>query len=168
MDYLNPSKHIAALKGFFIECNDSENCLKSKRATTPLFQLIQQLLIHKHHQGTPNIDVFSNSSITENKKAGTLAISGSFTGDNFPSTEAFISDPKGQNIFIGVGQIDSRVDKNFGPFQKLPFENEDNPITTFDFTITTDQNGNFTGVKSKDKIYTIEAWNNLFKNPQKD
>ena len=36
--------------------------------------------------GTPNIDVFSNFSITENKKEGTLNIIGSLKGDNFPST----------------------------------------------------------------------------------
>ncbi len=36
------------------------------------------------------------------------------TGDNFPSTEAFISDPSGQNLFIGVGQIDASVDKDWG------------------------------------------------------
>lgn len=33
---------------------------------------------------TPNIDIFSDFSISENKKAGTLSISGKLTGDNFP------------------------------------------------------------------------------------
>lgn len=53
--------------------------------------------------GAPNINVFSDFSITEDKKAGVLNISGKLTGDNFPSTEAFITDPKGNNVFIGIG-----------------------------------------------------------------
>jgi hypothetical protein len=34
-------------------------------------------------------------------------------GDNFPSTEAFITDSSGNNLFIGVGQIATEVDKDF-------------------------------------------------------
>lgn len=73
----------------------------------------------KTPSGTPNIDVFSDFSITENKKAGTLNISGKLTGDNFPSTEAFISDSAGNNVFIGVRQIGKNVDKDFGPSTEL-------------------------------------------------
>lgn len=118
--------------------------------------------------GTPDIDVFSDFSITENKKAGTLTISGKLTGDNFPSTEAFITDPSGQNLFIGVGQIGPDVGKNMGPFTELPGQNKDRPITDFNFTISTDKDGNFTGVKSGDKTYTIPEWNKQFeeKKPQ--
>ena len=119
---------------------------------------------------TPNIDVFSDFSITENKKAGTLSVSGKLTGDNFPSTEAFISDPSGQNLFIGIGQINADVGRNTGPFTELWGENKDNPITSFNFTITTDKKGNFTGVKVGDKSFSIEDWNKQFLNtkPQKD
>lgn len=113
---------------------------------------------------TPNIDVFSDFSITENKKAGTLSVSGKLTGDNFPSTEAFISDPSGNNVFIGVGQIGEGVGKNTGPFTELPGENEDRPITSFNFSITTDNKGNFTGVKVGDKSYTLDEWNKQFLN----
>ena len=118
---------------------------------------------------TPNIDVFSEFSITENKKAGTLTVSGSLTGDNFPSTEAFISDPGGHNLFLGIGQIGAGVGKNTGPFTELPGENKDNPITSFNLTITTDKNGNFTGVNMGGKNYSIEDWNKQFlsTNPQK-
>jgi len=111
---------------------------------------------------TPNIDVFSDFSITENKKAGTLAVSGKLTGDNFPSTEAFISDPSGQNLFIGVGQIGKDVGRNTGPFTELGGENKDNPITSFNFTITTDKKGNFTGVQVGDNKYTLDEWNKQF------
>jgi RHS repeat-associated protein len=111
---------------------------------------------------TPNIDVFSDFSITENKKAGTLSVSGKLTGDNFPSTEAFISDPSGQNLFIGVGQIGKDVGRNTGPFTELGGENKDNPITSFNFTITTDKKGNFTGVQVGDNKYTLDEWNKQF------
>jgi hypothetical protein len=111
---------------------------------------------------TPNIDIFSNFSITENKKAGTLNISGKLTGDNFPSTEAFISDPSGQNVFIGVGQIGAGVGQNTGPFTELPGENSTRPITDFNFSITTDKKGNFTGVKQGDKTFSIGDWNKQF------
>lgn len=111
--------------------------------------------------GAPNIDVFSDFSITENKKAGTLNISGNLTGDNFPSTEAFITDPSGQALFIGVGQIEKGTNPNTGPGQ-LFGEDESNPITSFNFTITTDKNGNFTGVREGKKTYSISDWNKRF------
>ncbi len=108
--------------------------------------------------GAPNIDVFSDFSITENKKAGTLDINGKLTGDNFPSTEAFITDPAGNNVFIGVGFYVG------SPFSSLWGENENNAITDFSFSITTDGDGNFTGVKVGDTNYSLSDWNKLFEN----
>ena len=105
--------------------------------------------------GSPNIDVFSEFSITENKKAGTLDIRGKLTGDNFPSTEAFISDPSGNNVFIGIGFYEG------SPFSSLAGENK-RPITEFNFTITTDKKGNFTGVRVGETTYSTEDWNKLF------
>lgn len=105
--------------------------------------------------------MFSDFSITENKKAGTLNISGNLTGDNFPSTEAFITDPSGQALFIGVGQIEKGTNPNTGPGQ-LFGEDESNPITSFNFTITTDKNGNFTGVREGKQTYSISDWNKRF------
>jgi hypothetical protein len=105
--------------------------------------------------GSPNIDVFSNFSITENKKAGTLDISGKLTGDNFPSTEAFVTDPSGQNVFIGVGYYEG------SPFSSLDGENK-RDISSFNFSISTDKKGNFTGVKMGDKSYSLGDWNKMF------
>jgi RHS repeat-associated protein len=111
---------------------------------------------------TPAIDVFSDFSITENKKGGTLNISGKLTGDNYPSTEAFISDPSGNNVFIGVGQINKKVGVNTGPFTELWGEGKDTPITSFNFSVTTDKKGNFTGVQVGDRKYTLDEWNKQF------
>ncbi|RCR65966.1 hypothetical protein DUE52_29550 [Larkinella punicea] len=116
--------------------------------------------------GTPDINVFSDFSVTENKKAGTLSISGKLTGDNFPSTEAFVTDPSGNNLFLGVGQIDAGVGRNTGPFTELPGENSTNSITNFNLTITTDKKGNFTGVKSGGTTYSIPDWNKKISNTQ--
>lgn len=106
--------------------------------------------------GAPNIDVFTDFTISENKKAGILSISGKLTGDNFPSTEAFISDPSGQNVFIGVGFYEG------SPFSSLWGENKDRKITDFNFTINTDKDGNFTGVNAGGKDYSISDWNKMF------
>ncbi len=116
--------------------------------------------------GTPDINVFSDFSIIENKKVGTLSISGKLTGDNFPSTEAFVTDPSGNSLFLGVGQIDADVGRNTGLFTELPGENSTNPITSFNITITTDKKGNFTGVQYGGKTYSIADWNKKYSNTQ--
>jgi RHS repeat-associated protein len=103
----------------------------------------------------PPIDVFSEFAITENKELGTLNISGKLTGDNFPATEAFISDPSGANVFIGIGFYEG------SPFSSLGGTNR-RLITSFDFSITLDDKGNFTGVKMGKKTYTIAEWNKMF------
>ena len=112
--------------------------------------------------GTPNIDVFTDFSITST--IGSLSVKGKLTGDNFPSTEAFISDPSGQSVFLGVGQIGKGVDKDFGPFFELPGEGKDKSITNFNLIITTDKDGNFTGVQSGKNKYSLEDWNKQFTN----
>lgn len=116
--------------------------------------------------GTPDINIFSNFSISENKKSGSLTVSGTLTGDNFPSTEAFIKDPSGKSVFLGIGQIAEGVGRNTGPFTELPGENSTNPITSFNITITTDKKGNFTGVQSGGVSYSISDWNKNFTNTQ--
>jgi hypothetical protein len=107
--------------------------------------------------GSPNIDVFSDFTITENKQAGILSISGSLKGDNFPSTEAFITDPSGQSVFLGVGFYEG------SPYSSLGGENQ-RSITDFNMSISTDKEGNFTGINVGDKKYSIKEWNQKFKN----
>jgi RHS repeat-associated protein len=106
--------------------------------------------------GAPDINVFSSLSITENKKEGALNVAGKLTGDNFPSTEAFISDPSGQSVFLGVGFYEG------SPFTSLWGENKDRDVASFNLSITTDADGNFTGVKVNDKSFSLAEWNKLF------
>lgn len=115
----------------------------------------------KTPKGTPDIDIFSNFEITENKESGYLAFSGNLKGDNFPATEAFVTDPSGQSVFIGVGQIGPRVSKNFGPFTELPGQNK-RPITSFNFLITVDNKGNFLKVTEDGTEYSLADWNKRF------
>jgi hypothetical protein len=105
--------------------------------------------------GSPPIDIFSNFSISENRKEGALDISGTLKGDNFPSTEAFVTDPSGNNVFIGIGFYEG------SPFSSLSGENK-RDISKFSFSISTDEKGNFTGVKMGDKSYSLSDWNKMF------
>ncbi|WP_281631312.1 RHS repeat domain-containing protein [Flavobacterium luteolum] len=108
--------------------------------------------------GAPNIDVSASFYINENKEKGFLSIRGNLKGDNFPSTEAFITDPSGQSVFIGVGYYEG------SPFSSLWGKNE-RPISEFSFNIMIDKKGNFTGVQSTDgsnKVYSLKEWNALF------
>ncbi len=118
--------------------------------------------------GAPDINVFSSLSITENKEKGMLQITGKLTGDNFPSTEAFVTDPSGQSVFLGVGFYEG------SPFTSLWGKNEDRKITGFSLIINIDGEGNFTGITAHGKTYSLADWNKLFeqadphKNEKKD
>ncbi len=104
---------------------------------------------------TPELDVHSTVSLTEDKKAGVLNVSASITGDNFPSTEAFINDVSGKNsVFIGVSEEKGGVQDLYG-------DNKNQLINT-SFQILIDKKGNFTGVQQGDKKYSITGWNKQF------
>ena len=114
--------------------------------------------------GAPNIDVFSNFDITEDVENGTVNISGTITGDNFPSTEAFVQDAAGNSVFLAVGYYEG------SPFTSLWGENESKEIAKFDVTINVDKDGNFTGVAFQGNTYSLQEWNKLFENadPHRD
>lgn len=101
---------------------------------------------------TPDLDVQASLSITENLEAGYINVTGTFSGDAFPSTEAFITDQSG-NIKLLLGSH-----KEQGGLGKLFGENR-RPTFSVNMQINIDQNGNFTGVKQGKKTYTIEEWN---------
>ena len=66
---------------------------------------------------TPDIDVDAMLKLTQT--GNILNISGKVNGDNFPNTEAFITDPTGQKIFLGTdvraGGQDQAPTILFGP-----------------------------------------------------
>ncbi|MCB0402253.1 MAG: hypothetical protein KDD41_09240, partial [Flavobacteriales bacterium] len=101
---------------------------------------------------TPSLDVHASLTIAENLEEGKLSIKGSFTGDVFPSTEAFITDQSGKTkLFLNAKMEEGGVGDLFG----------DNKIKLFnvDMEVLIDKKGNFTGVREGDKTYSVEDWN---------
>jgi RHS repeat-associated protein len=108
--------------------------------------------------GSPDIDVKTNFSLTENKAEGTLGVSVSQTGDAFPSAETMIGDTKGNMLMIGVSPAIGN------PYRSLPGEG-DKSMMSANFTVTMDGKGVFTGVvvgSGKDaKTYSVADWNKM-------
>ncbi len=103
---------------------------------------------------SPDIDVKTKFSITENTKTGRLDILAVQYGDRFPAAETFIQDTKGNALFIGVSPYDGN------PFTSLPGDNN-RPMMTANFTVTIDNRGVFTGIKMGNIIYSVQEWNKM-------
>ena len=108
--------------------------------------------------GSPDIDVKANFTVLENTKDGILTINMNAKGDDFPNTEAFLTDASGQSVFLGVDVREGGNDS--APF--ILVGGATTPIMNTTFSIYLDKKGNFTGVFSGDKKYTIEEWNKKF------
>ena len=106
--------------------------------------------------GSPDIDIHTKFSLTENDKAGTLKVNAVQTGDAFPSAETTIGDTEGNQLFIGVSPA------NGDPYTSLPGDN-DRAMMSANFTITMDDKGVFTGVQQGKTTYSIENWNKMNK-----
>ena len=102
---------------------------------------------------TPNIDVDGRFSVTEDLERGILHVDATFKGDNFPNTEAFVTDSRGESVFIAVAT-------RTGTPLSLRGENADNPIMNGSMDIRLDSNGRFTGVSQGGREYTVQQWNN--------
>ncbi|WP_426473371.1 DUF6443 domain-containing protein [Chryseobacterium balustinum] len=107
--------------------------------------------------GSPDIDVTTNFSLTENKSAGTLGVSVTQTGDAFPSAETMIADTGGNQLMIGVSPAIAGTE---GPYTALVGDNT-RPMMSANFTVTMDENGVFTGVQQGNKNYSIGDWNKM-------
>ena len=103
---------------------------------------------------TPDINVHTSFTLTENQKAGTLNVNAVQTGDAFPAAETFMGDTKGNQLFIGVSAA------NGSPYTNLEGDNE-RPMMSANFTVSMDKNGVFTGVSQGDKKYTTAEWNKM-------
>ncbi|WP_372474858.1 RHS repeat domain-containing protein [Capnocytophaga sp. ARDL2] len=111
---------------------------------------------------TPEIDVDAKIKLTQN--GDILNINAQVAGDNFPNTEAFIEDPSGQKLFIGVDVRASGQDKVptdlFGPATEH--------IMDVNLNVKTDTNtGNFISVQQGENWINIQDYNKQFlnKNP---
>ncbi|MBP6756491.1 MAG: hypothetical protein KA210_10100, partial [Bacteroidia bacterium] len=104
---------------------------------------------------SPNINVTTDFSLTENKAAGTLGVSVSQKGDAFPAAETMIGDTDGNTLMIGVSPAVGN------PYISLPGEENNRPMMSSNFTVTMDGKGVFTGVKQGDKTYSVGDWNKM-------
>jgi len=100
---------------------------------------------------TPDLDVNARLSITEDLDNGLLTIAGAFTGDSFPSAEALITDQGGNNLLLGAFMED-------GGLHSLVGEGS-NALFNVNMQVSFDSDGNFTGVTSGDKTYSVSEWN---------
>lgn len=101
---------------------------------------------------TPALDVHAGLSFSEDLENGVLSISGSFTGDLFPSSEAFITDQSGNTkLFLGA-------QKESGGLHSLVGDNK-KPLFNVNMQVQFDKDGNFTGVKQGKTTYSVEDWN---------
>lgn len=108
---------------------------------------------------TPDIDIDAKLSLVQD--GDILNVTGQVMGDNFPNTEAFILDPSGQRLFLGVDVRASGNDESptilFGPatenIMNISIQIKTNP-----------ENGNFMGVIQNGKLINLNDWNKTFTN----
>ncbi|OAE90425.1 hypothetical protein SU65_11840 [Flavobacterium psychrophilum] len=106
---------------------------------------------------TPDIDVKTKFTMTEDLKAGTLSVNAVQTGDAFPAAETFMNDTAGNPLFIGVSPAIGN------PLKSLPGDGGQKMMSA-NFTISIDNKGVFTGVKQGDRTYTTAEWNKINQN----
>lgn len=83
-----------------------------------------------------------------------LNITGTATGDNYPSTELFILDQEGNSIFWSS-------DKENGTVLSLIGGQEE--IFSINMTLNLNDNGVFTSIESNGTTDTIDEWNKYLK-----
>ncbi|HVS93191.1 MAG TPA: hypothetical protein VHE59_14225 [Mucilaginibacter sp.] len=105
---------------------------------------------------TPSLDLHAALNFAEDDKNRTLTISGSVTGDTFPSSEAFVVDQSGKGkVFLGAKKEEGGILDLFG--------DNNEPLYNVNITINFDKNGNFISVTQGNKTYTVAEWNKYVK-----
>jgi hypothetical protein len=108
---------------------------------------------------TWDIDIHTSLKIaTSNLDGGNqlLSIRGQISGDRFPNAEAYVTDSKGNSVWLGAFMNQSGPD--VGPFFTLAGD-KNKPMINVNVGIVTDKNGIFTGIRVGDKTISIEQWN---------
>jgi hypothetical protein len=111
-----------------------------------------------------SIDVYAKLWIRQASSNSALYVVGDLNGDNFPATEASISDAQGNTIMLGIGYYDSRgANKDWAPQAALPGYNH-RTITSFALAVKLDDRGNFVSVGQlgSNVQMTIDQWNSQF------
>lgn len=135
-------------QGEAVETHSFDTYVQGSNPLTPAF-------------ATPNIDVDGHFNVTEDLARGRLHIDAAFKGDNFPNSEAFVTDSQGTSVFIAAGTLSGN------PITSLPGENANRPIMNATFDIHLDSAGRFTGVTAGGRDYTVQQWNDrVTGNPQ--
>jgi RHS repeat-associated protein len=97
---------------------------------------------------TPTWDIDIHNRLTINATDGVLTISGTITGDQFPSAEAYVTDDFGTSIFLGT--FAASGNRQLGPVLNLAGD-RDLPMIDVDIRISIGKEGDFRGVYSTDK-----------------
>ncbi|UKB85068.1 RHS repeat-associated core domain-containing protein [Chryseobacterium sp. MEBOG06] len=110
---------------------------------------------------SPDIDANVNMEVSNIRKGQSFDISGNVYGDKFPSNETYITDAKGNSLFLGVSGADG------SPFTSLAGDN-DRPMSSFKFKVLLNKDDTFKGVNYRGKNYSRTQWNGQFEklNPQ--
>jgi len=114
---------------------------------------------HPFEGPSPDIDVFSSFTVTEDVQGGFLDVTAQITGDNYPATEAFVKDKKGTAVFIGVSAAPALGP--LGPFPYLYSPTATNERITAQVRIMINSSGEFTGVQYRGKVITVGEWNRM-------
>ncbi|CAH0250383.1 hypothetical protein SRABI04_03215 [Chryseobacterium sp. Bi04] len=110
---------------------------------------------------SPDIDTNVSFNVSNVMKGQSFDIEGTVYGDKFPSNETFITDTKGNSLFLGASGADG------SPYTSLAGDNE-RPMSSFRFKVLLNKNDTFKGVNYKGKNYSPNQWNVQFQklNPQ--
>ena len=103
---------------------------------------------------SPDIAVSSFFSVTEDKGASTLTIDADIFSKQFPATEAFVTDPSGQSLFLGVGAAYGNPGSLVSADKKQVIDNQ--------LSIGIDADGNFQNVTFRGTSYSIQEFNKQF------
>lgn len=96
-----------------------------------------------------------------------LNISGTLTGDSFPAGEAFVTDAKGNSVFLGVSPLPSGIAGNpvsegSAPYLLLTGDNN-RQMASVNVSILVDKKGIFKGVIGNNgQILSIQEYNKAF------
>ena len=118
---------------------------------------------NKAQFGAPPIDQFTKINVAidgDIKKDHILNITGTISGDNFPNQESSIYDSKGNALWLG--NFTTTGDQEYGPVQRLFFEDEGDVNINVNIQINVNSDGVFQSVIQGDKTISISDWNKQF------